>query len=141
MKLRSLLFVSCLSLLSSAYAESRQVFLDAPSPEAKSAKQSVTKGMIYDCAIRLINYSNYDLRMWGEVTNGAVLQPAYIYDRAVTHLIDIYDYNYYMCPEGMYLNVETVRGTPVFYNRFITPGSLISVYTRNGVAKVEIKAK
>ncbi|MBA2657930.1 MAG: hypothetical protein H0U70_13250 [Tatlockia sp.] len=141
MKLKSLVFIASLSLFSSAFA-ARTIILDAPQSNSRS---TANKAAMFDCQIRVINYSSpsrmYDLRMWGEVTNGAYLNPVYIYDRRIVHVIDLWDEDYGYCPSGMYLNIETTRGYPIYSNQFFPTGTLIKITSDYNIVKGEIQSK
>jgi hypothetical protein len=141
MKFKSLLFVLCLGLFSSAFADTRAALDYSARPNNKPVEKSVTKKVMQPgfCEIEVANYSNTALNAWGRSSTGGILRTTYIpYNGRLK--IDLYDYVYGECPDGMDLNIETVRGDLV-YSRFTFAHTLVEVTSSWGMLKAQVKAK
>lgn len=143
MKSKPLLFVCCLGLLSSVFADNRHLPVNANDAEAKAAAQAAVKRVKSPsyCEIEIINYSYNELRAWGRVSNGAILSPFYIpaQDNS-SHHIDLYDYHYGYCPEGMDLTISTVNGY-IVYSQFTRPDTTVKLVPYLNKARAEILIK
>jgi hypothetical protein len=141
MKLKSLLFICCFSLLSSAFADNRHIH---PRANDKVDAKSAAKGARWPgyCEIEVVNRSNDDVNVFGTFDDGSTMDPFTIhrfgYD--APQFISLYYYGY--CHSGMNLYVETVRGGYRLYTGYTPVGSIVEVvpYLANQ-QKVEVHAK
>ncbi len=141
MKFKSLLFVLCLGLFSSVFADTRAALDYSARPDKKGVEKSTASKVMRPgfCEIEVINSTNTGLNAWGRSSTGGVLHTTYIpYNGNLK--IDLYDYVYGECPYGMDLNVETVRGDLV-YSRYTLAQSVVNVYQEWGMLKAQVKAK
>lgn len=138
MKLKSLLFACCLSLISSAFADNRHAHAQANSMDAKSAASSVTPRN--DCEVEIVNFSDQNVHVYAEYPDGYPLNfdiRRYGYD--TSHFIDMYFRG--SCLRSIYVNIETFSGYPV-YSGFAPAGQPIyieSYFGSNVKAKVRGK--
>jgi len=131
MKLKALLFVSCLSLLSSAYAADRilPTYADGSKSVAKSI-DSKLRNPGY-CEIEVINDSDWDVIVSGRVTNGGVFNPFIVRAFGPSKIMDLYDYRYGECPEGVYVYIKNAETGYQFHSDFHYPGEIIRIFNRN----------
>lgn len=111
MKMKALLFVSCLSLLSSAFADNRHVHSQAKGAAvtASSVKNAMTNGY---CEILVINDSNEDILVEGQFDDGEYMAPFYMTPYTPPQPISLYYYNY--CHASMYVHISTRYGYTVY---------------------------
>lgn len=141
MKLKSLLFVCCFGLLSTAFADNRHVHPQANANavvESKVAPKPATAAGY--CEIEIINRSYDDVRVYGIFDDGSAMAPFDIYRYETPHYIDLFYYGY--CHAGMNLYIDTFSGyrvfagyTPVYNTVNIVP------YLAKNTLKVEIVSK
>lgn len=137
MKLKSLLFSLCLSMLSSAYATNQHIHPnDGPVEKSPTDKNFTWPGY---CEIEIINRSYQDVYVYGEFDDGYRLDPFVIYSFEGPHYISLYYYGY--CHSGMYLYISTEQGY-LLYSGYAQRRSSIRVvpYYANQM-KVEVTAK
>ena len=135
MKFKAVLFVCCLGLLPSAFADNRHTH-----PQANNDAKSGTKNVRNNCEIEIINESNTPVHVTGVFPDdGSSLIPFDIYPYSGPQYIDLYYYGY--CHGGMYLYLHTFTGyrvhggyTPVDTSIYLRPS-----YGRQ--LKAVIKAK
>jgi hypothetical protein len=141
MKLKSLLFVCCLSLLTSAFAENRHLHPQASNSSAKTAaakpidKRANSPGY---CEIEIINSSYDHVRVYGVFDDGATLTPFNVYSFGSPHYIDLYYYGY--CHAGMNVWIDTFSGYRV-YDRYTFSNSTVRIVPYLRSLKVEVNAK
>lgn len=97
--LKTVLFVACVSLFSSAFAVNMHLH---PKAEAKPA----AKGVTYPgyCEIEIINDSYTDLRVYGTFDDGSTVD-FNVYRYEYPHYISLF-YNFY-CHSGMYITIQS----------------------------------
>ncbi len=141
MKLKSLMLVLGLSMLSSAYADTKAALDYANRPNTKPPEKSVPKKAMWPgfCEIEVVNLSNTSLNAWGVSTTGGVLHPTYIPYNS-TLKIDLWDYVYGECPRGMNLNIETSYRNMV-YSQFTATESIVKVFPEWGMLKAKVQPK
>jgi hypothetical protein len=144
MKLKSLIFVCCLSLLSSAFADNRHIHPNSNSNANDNKAQVVKKGAQYPgfCEIEIINQSGSDIRVSGYFDDGLPLNAFTVYSYERPHYIDLFYYGY--CHAGMNLNVD-IWSWPLWYREYssYTPvGTTITAipYMTNQV-KIQVHKK
>lgn len=139
MKLKSLLFVCCLGLLSSAFAQNRHVH-----PQAKPADVNAVAGtknamMPGYCEIEIDNYRNENLVVTGQFDDGSYLPPFTIYRYDAPHYISLYYYGY--CHNGMYLSVQDYAGY-YLYSGYTPVESKVTLYPyMKAQAKADVAKK
>lgn len=105
MRIKSLLFVLCFSLVSSAFATNIHTNTKAENPNQKAANSKAYPGY---CEIEIINDSYYNVNVYGTFDDGAETAfRIYRYERP--HYISLYYYGY--CHDGMYLTITTPYST------------------------------
>lgn len=141
MKLKALLFVTCVGLFSTAFADNhRYSHPKATSSDIKAATKSLAPGF---CEIELINQSYDDVRISGIYDDGSYMVPFTLenyyspYNRAY---IDLFYYGY--CHDGMTLYVDQFDGYRIYkgYTRVNTTLRVIPPYLANKM-RVEIQDK
>ncbi|CDZ77427.1 hypothetical protein BN59_01710 [Legionella massiliensis] len=111
MKLKSLLFVGLIAFFSSANAENSHRAVYPAKPDVKTAvKKAKMPGY---CEVQIINKSSYSLTASGQVVSpyGGIVNEFYIgpasWGYYESHIIDLYDYDAYYCPQGINLLITT----------------------------------
>lgn len=134
MKLKSLLFVICLSLFGTVFAAN--VHLN-PNVDAAD-KKSIAKEMMYPgyCQIELINESFTDVYVTGTFDDGAMIDFS-IYRYEAPHYINLFYYFY--CHSGMYLTVQSPYG--VVYSGWTSVDSTVRIVPYLKGVKAEISSK
>lgn len=139
MKLKNLLFVCCLGLLSTSYAQNHHAHPKAE--EAKTNTAAMTKKAMLPgfCEIEVINSSYDHVTVYGRFDDGSALKPFNIYSFENPHYIDLYYYGY--CHRDMYLDIVTFSGYHIYsgYTRAETTVRIVP-YLKNQV-KAEVKSK
>ncbi|CEK11347.1 hypothetical protein [Legionella hackeliae] len=142
MKLKSLLFVCCLGLLTSAFAENRHFHPQANNPTAKAADaKSAAKSAKLPgyCEIEIINSSYDNVRVYGIFDDGTTLTPFNIYRYEGPHYVDLFYYGY--CHAGMNLYIDTFSGYRIYSGYTYVNHTVQIVPYLTNKAKVEITAK
>ncbi|MBI2786076.1 MAG: hypothetical protein HYX60_07140 [Legionella longbeachae] len=135
MKLKSLLFAICFSLIGHVFAAN--IHLN-PKADAADKKSVATKRMYPGyCQIEIINESLTDIFVYGTFDdNSTVSFP--IYYREYPHYISLFYYTY--CHNGMYLEITSPYGT--IYSGWTNVNSTVRIvpYLNRGVksAKAEV---
>jgi hypothetical protein len=138
MKIKSLLFVCCLSLMGSLYAENRHIHPKADVNNAKSATAKNARFPGY-CQIEIINSSFDNVTVYGTFDDGTSMAPFNIYSYESPHYISLFYYNY--CHRDMYLDIVTFSGYHVYSGYTRTESTVrIVPYLANQV-KAEIQTK
>lgn len=137
MKFKSLLFVCCLSLFSSAFADTQHAH---PQANGAHAKRSTTSS---SCEIEIINRSYDDVHVFGVFDDGTNMAPFDVYSDEGPHHVDLFYYGY--CHAGMHLYIDTFSGYRI-YAGYTPVHSVVDVLPffdkkRNVQVKVEVKAK
>jgi len=137
MKLKSLLFSVCLSMVSSVYAINQHIHPnDGPIEKSPTDKSMTWPGY---CEIEIINRSYQDIYVSGEFDDGYILDPFTIYSFEGPHYVSLYYYGY--CHVGMYLYISTHEGY-LLYSGYTKRRSSIRVLPYYGnQMKVEVSAK
>jgi hypothetical protein len=113
MKLKSLLFLSCLSVLPTAFANDVHYNPSVTDSEKQSiAHNTMAPG---PCEIEIINDSSYDLMVYGRFDNNLYLIPFLLKYWGAPQRISLYYNN--VCHLGMDFYIETTSGT-VKYNGY-----------------------
>lgn len=124
-KIKTLVFVCCMSLVSSLFAATTHLHPHAKPEEKPSVNKSI--GIFGLCEIEINNYSSNDVQVYGLYDDGTALAPFYMYRYGVPHYIDLYYYGY--CHTGMNLYIDTLSGYPI-YASYTTVGSRVEIYNR-----------
>ncbi len=134
MRLRSLLFVVCVSLFTNVFAAN--VHLN-PNADSKD-KQSIQKSITYPgyCQIEIINQSFTDVSVFGTFDDGSNVD-FNIYRYESPHYISLF-YNFY-CHSGMYIIIQSPYYT--VYSGWTNVNSTIRVVPYLKQAKAEISAR
>ena len=132
MKLKSLLFVICLSLFGQVFAANLHLNPKADVADKKSiAKESMYPGY---CQIELINDSYTDVFVYGTFDDGSTID-FNIYRYEAPHYISLYYYFY--CHSGMYLTIQSAYG--VVYSGWTNVDSTVRIVPfLNKGAKAEL---
>ncbi|KTD16565.1 hypothetical protein [Legionella jordanis] len=140
MKLKSLLFVCCFGLLTSAFADNHHFHPQANKAEANAAAAKPTdKAKLPGyCEIEIINSSFDDVRVYGVFDDGTTLNPFSIYSYEAPHYIDLFYYGY--CHAGMNLWIDTYSGYRV-YAGYTYTNSTVRIVPYLKQTKVEITSK
>ncbi|MBA2710766.1 MAG: hypothetical protein H0U57_09270 [Tatlockia sp.] len=141
MKMKPLVLVLGLGMLSSVYADSKAALDYANRPNGKPAVKSATAKPMWPgfCEIEVVNRSSTSLSAWGRGSTGGVLRPTYIpYNSNLK--IDLWDYNYGECPRGMDLNIETSYGDLV-YSQFTYAETTVRISSEWGMLKAQVQKK
>ncbi|MFI4918011.1 MAG: hypothetical protein ACHP65_00485 [Legionellales bacterium] len=124
MRLKSLLFVVCFSMLTNVFAINLHMNPNADSADQESAKQGLSapkvaknglsapqaaaaaKGVTYPgyCEIEIINNSFTDVRVYGTFDDGSTVD-FNVYRYESPHYISLFYYFY--CHSGMYITVQS----------------------------------
>lgn len=110
MKLKSLLFVSCLGLLTSVYADSNRHVHPQANTGPSVEKRAMMPGY---CEIEVLNDGYDDIRVYGRFDDDTLLEPFDIYRMERPHYISLYyrDRDGLMrCHSGMRLDINTFSG-------------------------------
>lgn len=138
MKIKSLLLVCCLGLMSHVFADNRHIH---PKADLKPSTSSSLKNAFYPgyCEIEVINSSFDDVTVYGTFDDGSNLQPFTVYSFESPHYISLFYYSY--CHRDMWLDIVTYNGYHV-YSGFTRPDTTVRIvpYLAKQV-KAEIKAK
>ena len=138
MKIKSLLFVCGLSLMSSVFAGNRHVHPDVNAN--KTENPVLNKSLMPNfCEIEIINSSWDNVTVYGQFDDGSALIPFNIYSYESPYYISTYYYGY--CHSDMYLDIVTFSGYHV-YTGYTRTESMIRIvpYLTNQV-KAEVHAK
>jgi hypothetical protein len=141
MKIKSLLFVCCLGLLSSSFADNRHVHPQKNNPNPKTNVQTAPKGNLAPgfCEIEIINNSFDDVRVSGVFDDGAPIDPFNIYSFEAPHYVDLFYSGY--CHAGMTLYVDTFSGYRVYAGYTPTQSTVTIVPFLAKQPKIEVHAK
>lgn len=120
MKLKSLLFLSCLCMLPTAFADNVHFHPKANANEAR-ALTAKSPGL---CDIEIINDSFDDIRIYGRFDDGTPLIPVVLKHWGGTYNVSLYYYG--ACHQGMDFYIETVDGK-YKYNGFTPVGKTIRI--------------
>lgn len=134
MKLKSLVFVICLSLLGTVFAANVHL-----NPKADAAdKKSVAKEMMYPgyCQIEIINSSFTDVYVYGTFDDGSTVDFG-IYRYEAPHYVSLFYYFY--CHSGMYLTIQSPYG--VVYSSWTSVDSTIQIVPYLKGAKAEVSSR
>lgn len=138
MKLKSLLFICCLTMLGSVSAADRHMHPknDSNTMAASSTKNAFSPGY---CEIEVLNRSFDDVTVYGTFDDGSALIPFNAYSFESPHYISLFYYNY--CHRNMYLDVVTFDGYHIYsgYTRVDTTVKIVPYLTNQ--VKAEIQAK
>lgn len=136
MKLKALLFICCFSLFSSSFAENIHSYKGANNTNNKSVKYPGT------CEIEIQNYSYRDVHIEGTFTNYKELIPFNYYYGDSFHYIDMYDYQYGYCTDGITLSFYTLYGSFI-YNTYVPRYSIVKIlpFMSDGKPSIQIQAK
>ncbi|VEG92425.1 hypothetical protein [Legionella spiritensis] len=137
MKLKSLLFVCCLGLLSAAFADNRHIH---PQAKEKDVKSSVKNAMYPNyCEIEIINDSYDGVNVYGRFDDGSYLDAFSIRRYEAPHYISLYYYGY--CHSWMNIYIDTFSGYHV-YSGYTPVNSTIRIvpYLKNQL-KAEVSSK
>lgn len=125
MKLRSLLFVCCLGLFTSAFAENHHFHPQANNPNAKGTDAKVAvKAIQYPgyCQIEVVNNYSDHVVVYGVFDDGTPLKPFNIYMYEIPHYVDLYYYG--ACHAGMKIYIDSFGGYSLFA-RYVPVGSTV----------------
>lgn len=136
MKLKSMLFVLCFSLLANVFAANVHF-----NPKMQNEdKKTVEKGISYPgyCQIEIINDSFTDVRVYGTFDDGASLDFS-IYRYESPHYISLFYYGY--CHSGMYITIQSPFYT--IYSGWTNVNSTIRIvpYLKNQANGLNNQAK
>ncbi len=135
MKLKSILFLVCVSLFSNVFAANIHL-----NPKADSAdKQTIGKNVSYPgyCQIEIINDSFTDVRVFGTFDDGSTVD-FNIYRYESHHYISLF-YNFY-CHNQMYITIQSPFYT--VYSGYTDVNTTIRVVPYlNQQAKAEISTR
>jgi hypothetical protein len=150
MKLKSLLFGLCLSLVGHSFAANQHVHpkaneVDNSNKASVAAKSAMSPGY---CEIEIQNVSAYPVTVTGRFDDGFALDPFTIYPYEISHYISLHYYGY--CHNSMLINLTNQYGT--FYSYWTTPGTTLYIqpYMTNNLSgkndagnsvKVEVSKK
>jgi len=112
--------------------------LQNAAPEATVKDQKLG---VFGCYIEILNDSYSSVIVTGRYDDGVPLIPFNIYSFEYSHYIDMFYSGY--CHNGMYLNIETFDGYPVF-SGYVYTGSTIHIvtwYANKIKADVSLKKK
>lgn len=139
MKLKSLLFAVCFSLIGQVFADN--VHLNPNAKATDQNKKSVSKAAMYPgCEIQIINDSYNDVYVYGVFDDYAQVNFP-IYAREFPHYIDLF-YNGW-CHAGMNIRIDSLQFPyQTIYSYWTSVNSTIRIipYLKNGI-KAEIAAK
>jgi len=121
MKLKALLTVACLGLVSAGYAADFHVHAGAEKA-AKSNQQGATSPGY--CQIEIINDTFDDLNVYGRFDDNSALIPFVMKYRSAAQYVSLYYAGY--CHQGMDFYIETTSGK-FKYNGFTPVGKTIKV--------------
>lgn len=138
MKLKSLLFVCCLGLMSYSFADNRHIHPKADTDKSTSTSLKNARYPGY-CEIEIINSSFDDVTVYGTFDDGSNMLPFNIYSFEGPHYISLFYYSY--CHRDMWLDIVTYNGYHV-YSGFTRPDTTVRIvpYLAKQV-KAEIKTK
>ncbi len=122
MKLRSFVFVFCVSLCSFAFAANQHLHPEASTTDNKPAEKHATWPGY--CEIEVINNSFTDVRVYGVFDDGENLVPFSVYSFEAPHYISLYYYGY--CHAGMNLYIDSWSGYHI-YAGYVPTGSTIRI--------------
>ncbi|HHF7377507.1 hypothetical protein Lfee_0070 [Legionella feeleii] len=141
MKLKSLLFVSCLGLLTSVYADNNRHVHPQANADAAEAKSVMKRAMMPGyCEIEVVNDGYDDIRVYGVFDDGTLLEPFNIYRYERPHYISLLyrDGDGVMrCHAGMRLDINTSSGWRLVARRAYVGET---VYPFRFGRKAEVKA-
>ncbi|MCW8496740.1 hypothetical protein OQJ25_06420 [Fluoribacter dumoffii] len=138
MKLKSLLFALCVSLIGQTFAANAHLH-----PKATEADKAPGKSMMYPgyCEIEIINDSLDNVRVFGSFDDLSALEPFTIFYYDAPHYISLHYYGY--CHSGMNLLIQSPYGT--IYSGWTNVHSTVRIvnYLNKGIKsqKVEVTAK
>ena len=136
MKIKSLLFVCCLSLMGSLHAENRHLH---PKADVNNANSTAAKNarMPGYCEIEVINSSFENVTVYGTFDDGSVMAPFNIYSYEAPHYISLYYYGY--CHRDMYLDIIGYRGNHIYSGYTPTESTVRIVPYLANQAKAQIQ--
>lgn len=137
MKFKSLLFVCCLGLLSSAFADNRYFHPQANTADAKSTDKKVRSPGF--CEIEIRNFSYDDVVVSGYYDDGKPRTPLNVYRNGSPLYLDLYYYGY--CHAGMTLYIDTFSGYRVYAGYTPVQSTVDVVPGLANQLKVQIKPK
>ena len=143
MKLKSLLFVCSLGVMSSLFAANRHVHpeSDANKTQAAVADKAMMPGF---CEIEIINRSFDNVTVFGTYEDSSQIVPFDIYSNENPHYVSLYYRDFdgiYRCHNTMYVAIETFNHYPV-YSAYTRVGSTINVVPYlNKQIRAEVKTK
>lgn len=140
MKLKSLLVFCCLVLVSSVFAANRYT-VHPHTGNKNTHASSVAKRATLPafCEIEIINSIREPVVILG-VSENSYLSPLTLYPNEIAY-IDLYDYDYDYCHDGMNLNVDTYNGYNIYHSYTRVHSTLRIVNYMNKQIKAEVKAK
>ena len=140
MKFKSLLFIGCFSLFTSAFANNMHLHPKANSTvEGKApTKRLMDPG---SCEIEVSNRSYDNVTVFGRFDDGTAMKPFPIYSKGYDspHYISLYYYGY--CHAWMDLFIDTFSKYNVFTGYQVPVQSIIQVVPYLKKLKVEISSK
>lgn len=134
MKLKSLLFIVCFSLITNVFAANVHLNPNAGNED----KQPTGKNITYPgyCQIEIINHSFTDVRVFGTFDDGSTVD-FNIYRYESPHYINLF-YNFY-CHSGMYITIQSPYYT--VYSGYTDVNSTIRVVPYLKQAKAELSTR
>jgi hypothetical protein len=139
MKIKSMLFVCCLGLLSSSFADNRHVH--PQKNNLNTSVQAATKGALTPgfCEIEIINNSFDNVRVSGVFDDGDPILPFNMYSFEAPHYVDLFYDGY--CHAGMTLYIDTFSGYRVYAGYTPTHSTVTVAAALTKQPKVEIHTK
>lgn len=143
MRLKTLLFVCGLGVMSSLFAANRHVHpsADADKSQTAVANKAMMPGF---CEIEIINRSFDNVTVFGTYEDNALIIPFDIFANSYPHYVSLYYRDFdgiYRCHNSMYISIETFNHYPV-YSTYTRVGSTINIVPYlNKQIKAEVKTK
>lgn len=143
MRLKSLLVVCGLGVMSSLFAANRHVHTDSNTDKSQAvlANKAMMPGY---CEIEIINRSYDNVTVFGTYEDNSQIAPFDIFTNEYPHYISLFYRDYdglYRCHNSMYIAIETFNHYPV-YSSYTRVGSTINVVPYlNKQVKVEVRTK
>ena len=143
MKLKSLLFVCGLGVMSSLFAGNRHIHTESVTDKAQTAVAS--KAMMPGfCEIEIINRSYDHVTVFGTYEDNSQIAPFDIFSYGYPQYISLFYRDFdgvYRCHNTMYLAIETFNHYPV-YTGYTMVGSTINIVPYlNKQVKAEVRKK
>ena len=139
MKFKSLFFIGCLTLLSTAYADDRYIHPATTPADAKAAKNMMTPGY---CEIEVLNRSYDDVRVYGVYDDFTPMKAFKVYSYGSAVYISLF-YNGY-CHSGMNLFVDNWDDDYNIFTGYVKTNTTLRIvpyYNLTNKLKVEILPK